>query len=161
MKTFAAALAVVAVSVSGSAYAQAAPAAPQLAPAQEEQYAAKLSQCFTMKSNGSDRVTLARWFVAALASAPQISDVARVEPGRKDQLDRQVAAIFTRLMATDCAQEARPLFRARSSAGIRAGGETLGRLAMQEIMGDPKSAAAMFSGYVSYLRDEDFAALAK
>lgn len=114
-----------------------------------------------MKSNGEDRLTLARWFVAALASAPQIAEVARIEPGRKDQLDGQVAAIFKRLMTADCAEQARPLFRARSNAGLRSAGETLGRLAMQELMGDAKVAALMFGGYVSHLRDEDFAALSK
>ncbi|MCT2400850.1 hypothetical protein [Novosphingobium mangrovi (ex Huang et al. 2023)] len=132
-----------------------------LTPEAEQQLAAELGQCFALKSTGEDRLTLARWFVAALGSAPQTADVAKVDPAQKDKLDRQVAVIFTRLMTVDCAEQSRPLFQARSSAGFRAAGGTLGRLAMQELMGDPKTASAMLGGYTSYLREEDFADLVK
>lgn len=132
-----------------------------ITPAQEQQLAGELSQCFTMKSTGEDRLIMARWLIGAMASAPQVADVAKVDPAKKDQTDRQLAGIFTRLMTVDCASQARPLFHARSDMGFRAAGETLGRLAMQDLMGDPKAAAAMVGGYVSYLREEDFAPLAK
>ncbi|GGN45470.1 hypothetical protein GCM10011349_11570 [Novosphingobium indicum] len=132
-----------------------------LTAAEEQDLSSKLGQCFALKSTGEDRLTLAGWFVAALASAPQIAGVAKVESATKDKFDRQVAALFTRLMTKDCVEYARPLFRARSNAGVRAAGETLGRLAMQELMGDPNAAAQMMGGYLSYLHEEDFAAVVK
>ena len=132
-----------------------------LTPGQEQAYAAELSNCFALKSTGGDRLDIARWFVAALASAPQIVGVATVDKARKDALDKQMAGLFTRLMTQDCAEQVRPLFKARSAAGIRAAGETMGRLAMQELLSDPAAASATLGGYTAYLREDDFAALTK
>lgn len=146
----------------GGRSAQAATAAAptvSLTPEQEQTYATQLSQCFALKSTGEDRLALARWFAAALASAPQLAGVAQVDKASKDALDRQVAGLFTRLMVKDCAEFSRPLSRARSAQGFRAAGETLGRLAVEELLNDPKAAAATLGGYLSYIREEDFAAL--
>ncbi|QDK32421.1 hypothetical protein [Sphingomonas sp. IC081] len=130
-----------------------------LAPDVERDLAGKLGECFAMKSTGEDRVTFARWFLTAMGSAPQVADVAKIDPAVKDKLDRQVATIFTRLITVDCAEQARPLYRAHSSAGFRTAGETLGRMAMQELMGNPETAAKMFGGYVGYIRQDDFKGL--
>lgn len=110
------------------------------------------------ESTGEDRVMLAQWFVTVLNSSPKIKGVATVAPGKKDELDRKVAALFTRLMTVDCSEQARPLWRARSMAGFRVAGEVLGRLAMQEVMsgGDGDR---MFSGYASYINPGDFVGL--
>ena len=107
-----------------------------------------LGECFTRKSTGEDRINLAKWVVAILASSPNVAGVAKLEPGLKDQLDVQTAKTFTRLFTQDCAAEARPLWQARSTAGFRVAGETLGRLAIQEAMSGP-GVDAMFSGYAA------------
>ena len=86
--------------------------------------------------------------------------VATVDPGVKDALDRQVAAIFTRVITKDCAAEARPLWKARSNAAFRVAGEALGRLAMQEVASDPEG-ANIFAGYASHIKPADFAELDK
>ena len=91
--------------------------APQAATAQSSDNAAAdaLGNCLARKSTGEDRLVFAGWMVAALASAPQLAGVANVDPSTKAALDRQLAAIFTRLMTVDCAAEARPLFQARDN----------------------------------------------
>ena len=135
-------------------------AASPLTPAQEQVYTVKLRDCFTAQTTGADRTTFARWFVAILASAPKVQGVATVEPGVKDRLDQQVAGIFTRIITKDCADEARPLWKARSSAAFRVAGEALGRLAMQEVTADPEG-AKIFAGYASHIKPADFAELDK
>ena len=155
MKTF-----VVVAASAGLVLANIAAAQTTLSPEQEQAYTVKLRDCFTAQTTGADRTTFARWFVAILATAPKVQGVASVEPGAKDQLDRQVATIFTRIITKDCAAEARPLWKARSSAAFRVAGEALGRLAMQEVASDPEG-AKIFAGYASHINPADFAVLEK
>lgn len=129
-----------------------------LSPEQEQAFTVKLRDCFAAQTTGADRTTFARWFVAILASAPKVQGVARVKPGVKDQLDRQVAAIFTRVITKDCAAESRPLWKVRSDAAFRVAAETFGRLAMQEVSSDPEG-QKIFAGYASYIKPADFSVL--
>ena len=138
-------------------------AAPASATAEPESAPGEvLGRCMVLKSTGADRLLVARWFVAATASAPQAADVATVRSGRKDELDRAMAALFTRLLATDCADEARPLFAAGagSEAGFRVAGEALGRVAIGELLGNQAARTAL-SAYTKYLRPEDFRKFAR
>ena len=158
MKTIVAVAASAGLVLSNVASAQISPT--PLTPAQEQAYTIKLRDCFTAQTTGADRTTFARWFVAILASAPKVQGVATVNPGVKDTLDRQVAGIFTRIITKDCADEARPLWKARSNAAFRVAGEALGRLAMQEVTADPEG-ANIFAGYASQINPADFRDLDK
>ncbi|MCP1471534.1 hypothetical protein J3E64_003245 [Sphingobium sp. OAS761] len=117
-----------------------------------------LGECMVLKSTGADRLTVARWFLTAVASAPQAAGVATLTPGKKEEFDKGMAAIFTRLMTVDCADQARPLFKARDQAGFRIAGEALGRVAMEELLNNPQASAAL-GAYTRYLRQEDFKAV--
>jgi len=101
---------------------------------------------------------VAGWMLAGIASAPQLKDVATLQPGRKEQLDREMAALFTRLMTKDCMSEAKALFATRNSGAFEAAGQPLGMIAMRELMGDPATLAAL-SAYASYLKEEDFVSI--
>ena len=99
---------------------------------------------------------MAKWFVVILAGSPSVEGVAKVDPGVKEKLDTGVARLLTRLLTSDCAAEARPLWQAHSKAGMKAAGETLGRLAFQEVLsGDSE----LFNGYAAKLNPEDFKVL--
>ncbi|MDO7833985.1 hypothetical protein Q4610_02910 [Sphingobium sp. HBC34] len=133
-------------------------AGPAMAQADGQAQAQALGECMVLKSTGADRLVVARWFLTSLASAPQATGVATLTPGKKDEFDKGMAAIFTRLMAVDCADQARPLFRAKDEAGFRVAGEALGRVAMEELLNNPQARAAL-SAYTQYLRQEDFKAV--
>ena len=132
------------------------PAAAQTASSQSN--AERLGNCLVSKTTGEDRILSARWILAAMASAPQVADVAHVEPAKKEEIDRAMARLFTRLMTKDCLEEARPLLLARDGAGARTAGEALGRIAMQELLSDPKAVAAVakYATYIDYREFEVF-----
>ena len=121
---------------------------------------AALGQCFVNRTTGEDRIAVARWLLAAIGSAPKMADVTRVDPARKVAVDKAMAVIFTRLITKDCAAEARPLLKSKTDAGFRAAGEALGRIAMTELLADPKAAQGVAS-YTDYLNEADFADLRK
>jgi len=113
-----------------------------------------------MKSTGSDRITFAGWMIAALASAPQLKGLAVVASDRRDQLNRDLARIFTRLITTDCSEYARPLFKVGKSQAFGSAFEVFGRLAMQELTADPEADRAL-GEFANYLNEADFAELKK
>lgn len=112
--------------------------------------AAVLGQCMTAKSTGDDRINLARWFLTAIGSAPQLKSVVTVTPEAKETQDRAVAALFTRLLTVACLDEAKAVAASSGSAGFRVAGEALGRIAMRELLSNPEAEASMgrFADYV-------------
>ncbi|WP_404367581.1 hypothetical protein AB5I39_13080 [Sphingomonas sp. MMS24-J45] len=119
-----------------------------------------LGECLTNKSTGEDRITLARWALAAMASAPKVADIAKVDPARKAELDKALAGIFTRLIARDCAAQSRPLFKSKSKAGFEAAFGKLGQIAFKELLADPKAEETL-SDFTKYLNQSDFADVVK
>lgn len=147
------------VSVIGLILPAAASAQMEAGPNQQAQVAA-LSQCLSMKSTGSDRIAFAGWMVAALASAPQLKGLATVAPDQRDALNRDLARIFTRLITKDCADSARPLLKAGNKEAFGSAFSVFGRLAMQELTGNPEAGRAM-SAFAEYINEADFADLKK
>lgn len=142
-----------AIVVGATALCLAAPATAQAGAASTEpdSAAAKaLAQCLVLKSTGADRLTVARWLLASIASAPKVADVVTIRPDQRDTADKAMAQVFTRLLATDCAAETRVLFKDRTQEGFRVAGEALGRVAMEELFNDPKANAALGS-YTRFL----------
>jgi hypothetical protein len=119
----------------------------------------RLGQCMVSKTTGADRIAVASWMLAAMASAPQLKDVAVVTPARKEQADRTMATVFTRLMTKDCATDAKALFAARDPQAFQQAGRPLGEVAMKELISNPKTMEAL-GAYVRYINPADFAAVA-
>ena len=123
--------------------------------ADTNQLAEKLGQCLVDNSTGADRIAVAGWMLAAIASAPQLKDVAVVTPAKKEQLDRGMAAVFTRLMTKDCPAQAQALIATQDQSGFEVAGGALGKIAMQELLGNPASQRAI-GEYTRYLNRADF-----
>jgi hypothetical protein len=120
---------------------------------------AALGNCFVMKSTGADRLALVRWISGALLSSAKTADLAKVDPAKREETERQVAAIFTRLFTKDCLAEARAVASTGdASTGFRQAGEALGRIAMSDLLSDPAANAAM-SGFARFLSKDDFKAI--
>ena len=119
-----------------------------------------LGQCLVLKTTGADRIALAKWILSAMASVPKLKEVAVIDPAKKDAADRSMAAIFTRLIAVDCTAEAKPLLKLSGRAGFEAAFQTLGSIAMQEVVAGPEAEEAMGS-FAKYLDEKAFTALAK
>ena len=117
-----------------------------------------LQECIKQSTSGRDRIIAARWLMAGMGSAPQLRDLASIEPETKRGIDRQLAQLFTRLMTVDCLNEARPVFQSNDPAAMRAAGGTLGEIAMQEIVAHPETLRAV-EGYAEFLNLEDFEVL--
>ena len=112
--------------------------------------AAALGQCLVGKSTGNDRILFARWMGASIAMSPTMKDVVTVDAAAKDKIDREMAALFTRLMTEDCRAEMSTLVKAQDASGIQAASGKLGEMAMRELMQDPAAMQALIA-YAKYI----------
>jgi hypothetical protein len=119
-----------------------------------------LSQCLVGETKGRDRILIARWIGSALASAPQLEGLVTIEPAEREGVNREMAGLFTRLLTQDCPDEARPLFATGNTEAFGLAFQTLGEVAMQELMADPVASAAIGS-FTTYLKQEEFEDLFK
>lgn len=134
-----------------------APAAAQQLTAVPNAASEALGKCLVGRSTGNDRMLVAQWMGASLAMSPAMKGVVSVDAAKKDQIDREMAKLFTRLTTVDCRAEMAVLIRNRDAHGIEAGSGRLGEMAMRELMQDPAAMAAL----IAYARYIDPAAMQK
>jgi len=134
--------------------------APALSDEQIRSLATELGACLVGKTTGEDRVVVARWIAGAVASAPQVAALVKIDAAEKDQVDRAMAKVFTRLMTVDCLAQAKPLLKAGSRAGFEIVGESLGRIAVTELLNNPQASNSI-EAYARYLDRQAFEQAAK
>lgn len=118
-----------------------------------------LGTCLADNTSGRDRKDLARWVFLAMAAHPEMKEYSSANASAAvDESARSIAALVTRLLTDSCAKEAK--------AAIQGGGsprqsfvlafESLGRLAMQELMADQSVTQTMglFERYLDQKRFE-------
>jgi hypothetical protein len=117
-----------------------------------------LGRCLVNKTTGEDRVAIATWMLLAMASTPQLAGAATVEPGRKEQADRAMAQLLTRLMTIDCLNYSRAMFESESREAFHAAGVKLAQIAMNELLNNPQADAAL-GAYLGHVNEADFVAV--
>jgi hypothetical protein len=110
-------------------------AAPVHCPAQPQ--IESLSRCLADNTSGKDRKDLARWVFLAMAAHPEIKQYAAHDMLQAaEEMHRQVAQTFTRLLTESCRQQTQAAFKQGGPVALQAAFQTLGQLAMQELMSD-------------------------
>jgi len=103
-----------------------------------------LSQCLADSTTGKDRKDLARWVFFAMAAHPEIEQYAAPAVAEaSEEAHKAMAATFTRLLAESCVPQTQAAFKEGGSKAIEMAFQTLGQLAMQEIMSNPNVNAGM------------------
>jgi hypothetical protein len=106
--------------------------------------------CFADSTTGKDRKVLGRWIFLAIAAHPEIAGMASATPAEVEQAERDVAALFTRLVTEDCAAEIKQLIATDGPDSIGLPFGYLGRMAMQELMSN-EAVNARVTGFQKYV----------
>jgi hypothetical protein len=112
-----------------------------------------LAACLADSTTGKDRKDMARWVFAGMSTHPDIMSLSNVKPSDRKEMDKTLAALFTRLMTENCPGQAKIVLEKEGPKGFEAAFGIIGKLAMQELMSDP-SVNASFSNFVQYLDKE-------
>jgi len=103
-----------------------------------------LSRCLADSTTGKDRKDLARWVFFAMAAHPEIKQYAAPSiVSATDETDKLMASMFTRLLADSCLKQTQAAFKQGGPVAVQKAFETLGQLAMQELMSDTQVNVSM------------------
>ena len=114
-----------------------------------------LSTCVADNTTGKDRKDLAQWIFVAMTAHPEIQPFSNVTEANRDELDKKLAALATRLITGSCRTEAKAAIEKEGSESFNAAFGALGKLAMQELMSNP-SVSSSFTRYAKYLDKAKF-----
>jgi hypothetical protein len=114
-----------------------------------------LSTCVADNTTGKDRKDLAQWVFVTMSAHPEIQPLSHVTDANRDELDRKLAALATRLVTESCLAEAKAAIKSEGPDSFKVAFAALGQLAMRELMTNP-SVSEAFGRYVKYLDNAKF-----
>ena len=113
-------------------------------------YADAIGQCFANSTTGKDRIELARWIFSSMALHPDVVSSSAITPQKREAINQSTGALFSRLMAENCTKEVKEAIKFEGQGALKTAFESLGKLAMQELMSNP-AVGAGFSGFEKYV----------
>lgn len=109
-----------------------------------------LGTCLSDNTTGRERKDMARWIYVGMSAHPDMQTLSKVTDANRDELDRMMATIFTRLVTENCRAQAKVALEKEGAASFQTAFGAIGKLAMQELMTNPEVSAS-FSKYSKYL----------
>lgn len=109
-----------------------------------------LGTCLSDNTTGKERKDLARWVFVGMSAHPDMQSLSKVTEANRDELDRMMATIVTRLMTENCRSQSKLAMEKDGAASFQAAFGAIGKLAMQELMSNPEVNSS-FSKYSKYL----------
>lgn len=109
-----------------------------------------LATCFSESTTGRDRTDLARWVFMAMAQYPAIKELGNVLPDAQEDTNKRIGALYTRLISENCPSQTANAIQKEGDAALQVAYETLGRLAMQELVINPQ-VIGVFAGASKYV----------
>jgi uncharacterized protein involved in copper resistance len=106
-------------------------------------YTDDLTRCVVKSATPADRLSFVRWVFSAMTAAESVSAMSTVTPEQREQSNRVTVALIERLLLVDCRQQTTDALRYDGEGALGASFETLGKVAMADLMGDPAVSAQM------------------
>lgn len=130
------------------------------AAAQASEEVDRLSQCLVESASPKDQATLVRWIFSAVGQNPSLKSMSTLTAEEREQINRNMAAMFERLMLQDCRKDAVAAMKAEGPKAVELAFGVMGQRAAQQLMSDPASTAEL-EKMASYLDEAKWAALMK
>ena len=109
-----------------------------------------LAQCMTRSTTSGDEIVLVRWVFGMISKHPGVSDLGTVTPEKQEQIDRQMGALFERLLSKDCTDETRAAMAENKDDAIADAFGVLSGNAFGKLTDDP-GVAATAENFVKYV----------
>jgi hypothetical protein len=113
------------------------------APAHAGPASEALSKCLVEKTDAADRAALARWIFTVISYHHSVRDMVNMSDAQRTELNKEGAAVFTRLMAYDCGTQSRAALFEDGEEGFSDAFGVVGELAIEELLGAPEVDAGM------------------
>lgn len=106
-------------------------------------YADDLTKCLVKSTTTEDKSTLVQWMFAMSALHPDVKQLSAVSPGKRTELNRQVANMLTSLLTQACLSETRDALNYEGPQTLVTGFTVLGQVAGRELFSSPEVSAGM------------------
>ena len=116
-------------------------------------YGDSLAKCLVSATTATEKTTLIRWIFATVALHPQVQAYTSFTQEQRDQLNKNTARVFERLLTDSCGKETLEAVKYEGANTIENAFSLLGQVAMRELFTDPKVAAGM-EGFAKELDQE-------
>lgn len=110
------------------------------APAAAGVYGDSLGKCLVSRSTDEDKQKLMAWIFSAIALNPNVAPYTNLPAKQRDAIDRDMAAVFERLIGQSCRSEAAEAIKYEGAAAFGAAFQLLGQVAGQQIFVSPEVA---------------------
>ncbi len=97
-----------------------------------------LTTCLTTKTTAEDHVVLADWVFSIISLHPSVASMASITDAQREDINKKTGALYTRLLTTDCGPELKVAVKTEGTNSVEAAFSSLGAIAMQDLMSDPK-----------------------
>lgn len=116
-----------------------------------------LGTCLVDSLNGKERKALMKWIYFAIASHPDMQPFSTATAKDRDDSDKYVGGLITRVLTSDCPAELKAANNYDPMA-INKAFEMVGRVAMQELMTN-KQVITTIANYAKYVDQAKFQAV--
>jgi hypothetical protein len=112
-------------------------------PALAGPYADDLSKCLVRSTTVADKHALVKWMFATAALHPDVRSIASVSPEQRVEINKNLAALFERLLTVACRKETREALQFEGPSTMESSFQVLGQVAGRELFSDPQVASGM------------------
>ncbi len=123
--------------------------------ARSSQEAQRLGICLTDSLNGKERKNLAKWIYFGMSAHSIMRPYSNITRKEKEKLDKYVADLITRLLTKDCPKQTASAFKENGSEGLKYAFGVVGKVAMQELMNEPKVSRSL-GAFEKYINKDKF-----
>lgn len=122
-------------------------------------YSDDLGKCLVQSSSSADHAVLVRWMFAALSLNPVVQPMSTVTSQQRDETDKKVEVLFSRLLTRDCHTQAVNALKYEGTSAVEESFRLLGGVAARDLMTEPHVEKGMGALGVLFAADEKFRAL--
>ena len=108
-------------------------------------YSDALSKCLASSTTAADKITFVKWMFAAMSRHPAVRAMSNVSDAQLIEANRQVAALYMRLMTEQCKDKARDAVKYEGKAAVNSSFQVVGQVAAEELFSNPEVAKIMSS----------------
>lgn len=124
-------------------------------------YTDALTKCLVQSSDSNDHGMLVQWMFAALSLHPMVAPMSAVTPQQREDANKKVEALFSRLLTYDCRAQALDALKYEGTSAVGASFRVLGQVAARDLMSNSHVAKGIDQLGVYFAADDKFRELLK
>ena len=121
-------------------------------------YTDDLSRCLVKSASEDDKTVLMKWVFGLMSASPAVGPMVSITPEQRKALNKQGAALFERLIITDCHKEAVAAIKFEGDNALETSFGVLGQVAVRGLMTAP-AVNAELETFASYFDKDKLKAL--